>query len=308
MKLSAKWALRPGHFPLAGLTLSRLTQWLNLLLVILLAYTLAQLTWLLVQEPAETMAAVPSAFTAKASSVEKSSSVSLEKVAALHLLGRSDVPPPAEEAKPIVAPETRLNLTLRGLIAINSQHGARAIIAQGRGNEQAYKVGDTVPGGAILHEIHADRVIIERGGRFETLTLPKEKVVMGNPPGGSTPVPAQVSPLSGIVAKPSADARQLQAIRQTVLKNPQEAMGLINAQPVMEGGQLKGYRVNPGRDRALFNSVGLRPGDIVTSVNGIALNDMSQLGALFEQLSSAARLDVTVERRGQQTRLSLNLE
>ncbi len=159
-----------------------------------------------------------------------------------------------------------------------------------------------------MHEIHADRVILERGGRYETLTLPKEKMVVTSPPGSSA---SRRTPLSGrgsAVATPSADARQLQAIRQQVLSNPQQAMRLINAQPVMDNGRMKGYRVNPGQDRALFNSVGLRPGDIVTSVNGIALNDMSQMGALFNQLSSAARLDVTIERRGRQTKLSLALE
>ena len=109
-------------------------------------------------------------------------------------------------------------------------------------------------------------------------------------------------------AAPSVDSRQLQALRETIMKNPQEAMQLVNAQPVMEGGQLKGYRLNPGRDRKLFGSVGLRPGDIVTSVNGIPLNDMSQMGALFEQLNSANRLDVTIERGGQQTQLSLGLD
>jgi len=227
-------------------------------------------------------------------------------VAALHLFGRSDEPPPAEEKAPIVAPETRLNLTLRGLVALDSQQAALAIIAEGGKDENAYKVGDTVPGGAVLHEIHADRVILKRGGRFETLTLPREKMVMGDSPAQGTRSPAG-SPGSQNV-RSSIESLRLKNLRETIMKNPQEAMQLVNAQPVMDGGQLKGYRLNPGRDRKLFGSVGLRPGDIVTNVNGIPLNDMSQMGAVFEQLSSANRLDVTVERGGQQTQLSLSLE
>jgi len=43
-------------------------------------------------------------------------------------------------------------------------------------------------------------------------------------------------------------------------------------------------------------------------VNGIPLNDPTQMGRLFEQLTSARRLDVTVERGGTQSRLSLDLE
>lgn len=305
--LSAIRGLGAGRFPLAGVPLSRLTHGINLLLVVLLAYTLAQLTWLLLHETADNLP-IPPVISAKTTTPSKATA-SLEKVAALHLLGRSDVPAPVEAAKPIEAPETRLNLTLRGLISVSSQQGARAIISQGSGDELSYKVGDTVPGGAKLHEILADRVILERSGRFETLTLPKEKMEIGDLPARKTPTSLPAShAVGGGAVVPSADPRQLSAIRDTVLSNPQDAMKLINAQPVMEGGQLKGYRVNPGRDRQLFNSVGLRPGDIVTSVNGIALNDMSQMGALFQQLTSAPRLDVTIERRGQQTQLSLALE
>lgn len=297
--------LGAGRFPLAGVPLSRLILWINLLLVALLAYTLAQLTWALLRDSADNLAA-PLPIATRASLPAETAKASLDNVAALHLLGRSDVAAPVEQAKPIDAPETRLNLTLRGLVSLSSQQNARAIIAQGAGEEQSFQVGDTVPGGAKLHEIHADRVILERGGRFETLTLPTEKMAMEDPPAQSASAPA--GSRGGMPGAPSVDARQLQSLRETIMKNPQEAMQLINAQPVMDGGEMKGYRVNPGRDRRLFNSVGLRPGDIVTSVNGIALNDMSQMGALFEQLSSAARLDVTVERGGQQTQLSLALE
>lgn len=271
----------------------------------LVAYTLAQLTWLLLQEPADNPVS-PLPVSSGITIQTERTAVSLASVAAMHLFGRSDEPVSAAEEKPIVAPETRLNLTLHGLIAISSQQDARAIIAQGGGNEQAYKVGDTVPGGAVLHEILIDRVILKRGGRFETLTLPKEKMAVDNSPAqGARATLNSRGPLN---AAPSVDSRQLQALRETILKNPQEAMQLVNAQPVMEGGQLKGYRLNPGRDRKLFGSVGLRPGDIVTSVNGIPLNDMSQMGALFEQLNSANRLDVTIERGGQQTQLSLGLD
>lgn len=303
--LSAIRGLGAGRFPLMGLPLSRLIPGLNLLLVALLSYALAQLTWLLLQGRNDNPG-IPAIIVPEAISPKVSTSVSLETIAALHLLGRSDEIQSASIKAPINAPETRLNLTLRGLVALSSQEGALAIIAQGGGEENAYKVGDKVPGGAVLHEIHADRVILERGGRFETLTLPKDKTVMAEPP-AQTRLPS-AGGRAGLGAGPSVDVRQLQAIRDTIQNNPQEAMQLVNAQPVMDGGQLKGYRLNPGRDRKLFNSVGLRPGDIVTSVNGIPLNDMSQMGALFEQLNSANRLDITLERGGRQRQLSLSLD
>jgi general secretion pathway protein C len=295
---------RPGSLPLAGIPLPRLIPWLNVLLVALLAWSLAQLSWRLLPQD-EAALAVPVIAGDTAAPV-RSAPVSLEQVAALHLFGDADEPRAPETAAPITAPETRLNLKLKGVAALDSQQQALAIIAEGRGEEKAYRVGQTLPGGAVLHEIRADRVILQRGGRFETLTLPKERMADGGaglPPAAS---PAGNNRVQS--ARPSASAQRLQAVRKRLLQNPQEALQLINAQPVMEGGQLKGYRLHPGRDRRLFSSVGLRPGDIVTSVNGIPLSDPAQMGQLFNQLSTAGRLDVTVQRGGRLNSLSLELE
>lgn len=70
---------------------------------------------------------------------------------------------------------------------------------------------------------------------------------------------------------------------------------------------IKGYRVNPGKQRRLFHGTGLRAGDVVTSVNGIALSDPAQMATLFAQFKSASRFDLTVERGGRPTSLTIDL-
>lgn len=303
--LSPKRILHAGSLPAAGVSPQRFVPWLNVLLVLLLAWNLALLSWRLV--PSEQSNAVFTSPLALPSSASASNSrtMSLEQVAALHLFGDATAVPVERVEAPVTAPETALNLTLKGLIAVDQQDQALAIIAQGRGEEQAYRVGDSVPGGAELHEILADRVILKRGGRFETLTLPKERMVgesVGLPP---APSPVRRSPPPQ--GRPGASPQHLRDLRERILQNPQEAMQLINAQPVMDGGQMKGYRVSPGRDRRLFSGIGLRPGDIVTSVNGVPLSDPAQMGQLLQQLTSASQLNVTVERGGRESQLTLDL-
>ena len=51
------------------------------------------------------------------------------------------------------APATALNLLLRGTLNENAPDGGIAIIAEGSGPDQAYRVGDTLPGGARLDGI-----------------------------------------------------------------------------------------------------------------------------------------------------------
>ena len=59
-------------------------------------------------------------------------------------------------------------------------------------------------------------------------------------------------------------------------------------------------------DRAIFTAAGLRPGDLVTEVNGIQLNDANTALQMLGQLSSATSLTVVVERGGQPQTVNVN--
>ena len=67
----------------------------------------------------------------------------------------------------------------------------------------------------------------------------------------------------------------------------------------MPNGELKGYRIYPGRDRRKFAALGFRPGDLVTELNGQALNSLESGMEVFKQLGSASQITVTIERAGQ---------
>ena len=48
--------------------------------------------------------------------------------------------------------------------------------------------------------------------------------------------------------------------------DPASFTDILRPQPYMPNGELKGYRVYPGRDRRRFAALGLRPGDLVTEL------------------------------------------
>jgi len=56
--------------------------------------------------------------------------------------------------------------------------------------------------------------------------------------------------------------------------------------------------VNPGRDREGFEALGFVPGDIVTDINGIVLDDYNRGLQAFEALGEATMANVTVLRDG----------
>ena len=88
-----------------------------------------------------------------------------------HLLGDVQKQAPVVVETPINAPDTRLKLVLHGVFASEVYGKARAIIADPKGKEEQYAVGDMLPGNAELSEVYPDRVILKRNGRFETLRL-----------------------------------------------------------------------------------------------------------------------------------------
>lgn len=280
----------------------RLIPWINLLFVLLLAYSLAGISWRLWPVQQDTRLLVTTTST-QGSASERASG--LDGVAAMHLLGEAAVVEEVPVAEVIDAPETRLSLTLKGIVAVSESAEGRALIAEGSAAEKVYKVGDPLSGGAVLHEVLNDKVILKRGGRFETLTLPRERAIQPDaaPSGMSARGSyARARPNSG-----GAISEQLRTLRDGIVANPQQAFNLIQAQPVMEGGGIKGYRVNPGKQRRLFHGTGLRAGDVVTSVNGIALSDPAQMATLFEQFKTADSFNLLVERGGRQTSLTVNL-
>ena len=264
---------------------ARLIATAQLLLVIAVAATLAQLVWTLMPVP-ETARwhAAPVA----PAVVTRNGGPNLDAIISAKLFGVYQ--PPVNNLA--AAPDTRLNLTLMGIFAGTRNDQSRALIAQQNGDEKPYSIGDEVVGGVNLQAIFPDRVILARGGQLETLRLDKDQ-------------PRGDFLASDSTTVDSATTTQLAQARQEMLQDPNKAAEYIRIQPVNIGGQMKGYRVYPGQNQALFANAGLRPGDLVTSVNGIQLDDTQKALQMLNDLSKAGNVTVVVDRGGQPQTLNV---
>ncbi len=178
------------------------------------------------------------------------------------------------------APDTRLNLQLRGVIAAGTTKHSRAFIASSNGDERGYPIGAQLPGGAVLHSVLPDRVVLRRGAAFETLRLPRDSA------GDGSPVP------NAITTSEVRDAQQ----------NPSRLLDWLRPVAATESntGRQLGYRVYPGRDPDRFTKLGLLPGDLVTGVNGQTLDDPARSMELLRALSTSDSITLSVERDGVQ--------
>src|SRR5690348_2810951 len=89
-------------------------------------------------------------------------------------------------------------------------------------------------------------------------------------------------------------------MRKLIADDPGLMADIMRPQPVFAQGKQKGYRVYPGRNRQAFARLGLRPGDLVMSINGTPLDDPARGQEVFGTLGSSSEAHITVIRGGQQ--------
>lgn len=273
---------------------ARLALAVNLLLITLIAYAAATMSWQVV-----------SSFTQEEQKVAVSRNVatpqsrtSLTTVPPLHVFGEATREPVATN-KPIEAPDTRLRLELTGLFASSDPKQSLAIIAEKNGKDESYRLGDTVPGNATLHEVYADRVILRRLGKLETLRLkePAEKVDIGR---STTPTSSK----SRNVPHSSSKLKDMQQMYKT---DPQSLFQQLRITPVTRDGRITGYRFSHN-DRAFMQEIGLTTQDIITAVNGVSVSDSGKLFAIMKDADQLGEVNLTILRNGQPQDLFIKIE
>jgi general secretion pathway protein C len=214
----------------------------------------------------------------------------VQSVVSAHLFGVATADPNQDPAN---APASTANLVLAGTIATQDPKHGVAIISDG-GPSKVYAVGDNI-GGAALHSVYLDRVILDRAGSLETLLLPR------------------ILPPSHAAARtPGASPRTVAAvdnIRRMVQQDPGLLDQVMRTVPSYDNaaGKLRGFRAYPGRNRAIFNKLGLKPGDLVTAINGTALDDPQRSQEVFNTIQTSDHVSVSIERGGQKQDITLNI-
>ncbi|MFA5939918.1 MAG: type II secretion system protein GspC [Sinimarinibacterium sp.] len=266
----------------------------SLLLVTVVAWLLAKLVWSLMPVPEAARWQPPPVEPPKQRAAQARGG-EIDKLIDAHLFGQYQATPTGRVED---APETRLSLTLLGILAAGADKDSRALIGSSSGEEKPYAIGNEITSGTKLQDIFPDRVILNRGGKFETLRLnrdaPSKESLTYQPPPPATTGSAET-------------AQALAQIREEILSDPTKASNYLRVQPANVNGQLKGYRIYPGRERETFQQLGLRPGDLVTAVNGIQLDDNQKALQLLGDLGQATAVTLTIERGGQSQTLNLSL-
>ncbi len=282
-------------------------QQINLLVVALLAIFLlaygAELTWRLLPQ-AENAAASTSTTNVLKSGSSASVQLDLASIKRLNLFG--DLSSQAiEEVQVIDAPETKLNLTLSGVVASSLKDQGAAII-ENSGKQETYGVGEKITSTrATLKEVYADRVIIKNGPANETLML--DGIDYSKPQSQ----PATAVEQAEQQKRPGQQRRTLSddalQARRELQQQPANFTDFIVISPHRPSGELQGYRVSPGKNPELFKEAGLKPGDIVIEINGLDLTDRQQSLEAMNALRQMQSLQMTVSRQDELLTIYLDI-
>lgn len=270
---------------------------LPLVLVVILAALLADTLWLWTYGPSDSVPRDPELpLMEERSSGPETERMRYEEVRDWALFGTWEDPQANGSAeKPVDAPETRLQLKLLGVFQTGGKgQDPGAIIAEQGNNGKLYRVGDRLPGNARLEEVYADRVMLRRQGQLETLKLESPSLSGGvqpvNDSGGSQPASDRQDtspPRPNPGGDESAMAGSVQEQRQRIIRG----LGLESSD--------QGYVIGESAPGQLLDRAGLKPGDVVVSVNGHDVGKKKADLAALKEYHDKGSAKVVIERGSQ---------
>ncbi|MDH5710358.1 MAG: type II secretion system protein GspC [Gammaproteobacteria bacterium] len=285
--------------------LRRLPVVLNVVLIIGCAQLLSEAIWMLVDDTnnriTSVIAPVNTTIARKPDNANKSQQA-FRTLSSAHVFGVAETK--TAEIKSDDAPDTKLNLVLRGVLSAGTPEIASAIIARGEnGPEEIYGIGDKIPGGVTLREIHPEHVILEIQGRIEALRMEKNKDT-----DAIITEPSLTTPSSPVQPLSVSASNALKDIRQDLTNNPASFSKYAMPVVVRENGQQIGYRLQPQENSDLLIQAGLEPSDVITSINGTKLDNMQNSMKVLNELRSANQVSITVKRNGAEIPLNIQLQ
>ena len=158
----------------------------------------------------------------------------------------------------IKAPETSLSLKLFGVTSSENQNFA--IIGLNDSDQEKYLPGDTILDNVFLESIHKDYVTLNRAGVSESLSFNKVSLITG---------------LDKIISQEPENIAKKNKISAEWLAN-QNLLDAISFVPIFSDGTLSGLEVNPGDNEEFFSNLELLPGDILVSINGLLVSDLTE--------------------------------
>ncbi|WAH65210.1 type II secretion system protein N [Xanthomonas hortorum] len=185
-------------------------------------------------------------------------------------------------------------IVLHGVRAGGTQ--AAAFLSNGDGKQGAYRVGDAVVPGVVVHAIASDHVLLRASNGVRRLALVESMASSSSAsPAANATTSASSAPAVMSNVGTVAGAAAAKAV------DPQQLLTTAGLRASQDG---SGFTVMPRGDGALLRQAGLAPGDVLTQINGRTL-DAEHLRELQDELRDGQAATLTYRRDGQTHTMTL---
>ncbi len=189
---------------------------------------------------------------------------------------------------------TRLPLTLKAVFVADDNASSGAIVASSGKKGLLYKVSDILPGNARLIEVQQEQIILQRAGNREALEFGKSKF---NPKAEvRTKIPAKA-------ANQNRNIESINDIKGLIEQNMENALKDFG----IETNEGRGYKIGNLSSNPYLQQAGLRPGDIILSVNGQPLGELQKDQLEFDNILAQGSASIELERGGEQMTITARL-
>lgn len=310
---------------LVKLPQQKIAQAMSVLLLIYIAFMVAKITWLVAPgtNQAISIGGTGSIKLVQGQSGDKNHDLS--KLQALNLFGKYTTQEKEVVVEQITnAPETRLQLTLSGLVASDDAKIAAAII-ENKGKQETYGIGDIIKDTrASLEQVLIDRVIIKQSGRAETLMLDgadynqpaqtvshKQESTKQSAKQNQNNVSQRPTEATASVVDQRSNkslSQSAQQLRIDLNNDPGKITDYLRISPARKAGEIVGYRLSPGKNPDFFNLSGLKSGDVAVQMNGYNLLAPLEAAQAMSALKTERDITLLVDRNSDLIQILFSIE
>lgn len=214
--------------------------------------------------------------------------------------------------------KSRLPLMLLATMESDDPAYSMATILHTDSNTLApYSPNDMVRAGVVVTSVERGRVVFRNGAQLEYIEL-----------GVAPPPPVTATATTAAIPKPpNPNSREIdgaleaiscdkdftsctvdKAFVEKLLAKPAQLTKQARIVPAVRDGETKGYKFYGIRPGSLPKLLGMKNGDLLTSVNGQQLESLDQAMDLYTKLRRASHLSVTIERKGKQVQKEIDIK
>jgi general secretion pathway protein C len=204
-------------------------------------------------------------------------------------------------------PAAPLPADLQAVGVVLSGNPLRSVaVLRAGGRTRLVGVGETAFGAKVAL-VGRDSVFLDYEGRKIELRLTAGVVRAAS--AAPRPAPAPAAPAPPPVEPPVPGARTMERrdVERRLAEEVPRILGETTAVPVLDEGKVAGLALTRVPESSLLTDAGLRAGDVLTEVNGTAIDSIATLMSLYPRLQGVPELSAVVLRNGQPVRLTVSL-